>query len=75
MRGPPPTPTASLRLRGSWRGKTRPDEPQPETGIPPVPKYLDADQKKLWRRLAKQLDAIGVMTKLDGEALGRYVRT
>ena len=40
-----------------------------------MPKYLDAEQKKLWRRLAKQLNAIGVMTKLDGEALGRYVRT
>ncbi len=75
MRGPPPTPTASLRLRGSWRSKTRPNEPKPETGIPQPPKYLDAEQKKLWRRLAKQLDAIGIMTKIDGEALGRYVRT
>ncbi len=73
--GRTPTPTQVLKLRGSWRAKLRKDEPQPPTGIPQAPTYLDAEQKKVWRRLAKQLDALGIMTKIDGEALGRYVRT
>jgi hypothetical protein len=39
-RGPPPTPTPILQLRGSWRGKLNRDEPQPEPVAPEKPSWL-----------------------------------
>lgn len=73
-RGPAPTPTAILERRGSERAKRRRNEPQPEKGAPRCPAWLDRDAKTVWRQLIPQLDAIGVLTKIDGNALARYCR-
>ena len=73
-RGPAPTPTAMLKLRGSWRAKTREGEPQPPPGRPKCPQWLDDDAKKVWRQLVPQLDEMGVLTKVDANALARYCR-
>ena len=71
-RGPPPTPTKILAMRGSWRAGRNPAEPRPEPGRPRCPKWLDTDAKAAWRRLVPQLDRMGVLTRIDGNALTRY---
>lgn len=73
-RGPTPTPTAILQRRGSREVASRANEPQPELGAPRCPAWLDKDAKAVWRQLVPQLDAIGVLTKIDGNALARYCR-
>jgi P27 family predicted phage terminase small subunit len=73
-RGPAPTPTAILRLRGSWRAKTRPGEPQAPAGAPKCPRHLNEAQRKVWRQACKALESMGLLTQVDGAALERYVR-
>ncbi len=68
-RGPPPTPTSLLQLRGSWRADLNSAEPQPEKGRPTCPSWLDDYAKTAWKRLIPQLDRMGVLTKIDGHAL------
>ena len=72
-RGPPPTPTKILAMRGSWRAGRNPAEPRPEPGRPRCPKWLDTDAKAAWRRLVPQLDRMGVVTRiyLDKDESGR----
>lgn len=43
--GPRPTPTQVLRLRGSWRSKRNPTEPQPEAAKPEAPPWLSDGAK------------------------------
>src|SRR5262245_50288714 len=71
-RGPKPTPTKVLQMRGSWRGKTRPHEPKPKVEKPSPPSWLTDEGKTIFRHLANQLHAIGLLGKLDQHALGRY---
>jgi transposase len=71
-RGPPPTPTNILAMRGSWRSKRNPHEPHPEPGRPRCPRWLDKQAKAAWKQLAPQLDRMGVLAKVDGNALARY---
>ncbi len=71
-RGPPPTPTPVLAMRGSWRSKRNPREPCPEPGRPRCPRWLDKQAKAAWKQLAPQLDRMGVLAKVDGNALARY---
>ena len=68
-RGPKPTPTAQLKLRGSWRANRNPDEPSFEPSIPTCPSFLDAEGKREWRRLCKVLGAASVITEADRGAL------
>jgi len=72
VRGPAPTPTAILDIRGSWRAKARPGEPKPTRGIPRCPKSLTKEQKKIWRQLCINLDVMGVLATIDGHQLERY---
>ncbi|NOT01786.1 MAG: phage terminase small subunit P27 family [Phycisphaerales bacterium] len=71
-RGPAPTPTNILRARDSWLAKTRDGEPHPPPGRPPCPAWLNEDAKKMWRVLVRQLDSMNVLTRFDGNSLGRY---
>jgi P27 family predicted phage terminase small subunit len=78
-RGRKPTPTKLLELRGSWRAKTRKDEPQPSAkgATPtapklPCPAWLDDEGKQVWRTLIKQLGDMGILESIDALALGRY---
>lgn len=72
QRGPKPTPTKVLKLRGSWLAKTRDGEPQPPSELPPCPAWLDRASKELFRTLARQLVEAGILTRLDRQALTRY---
>lgn len=71
-RGPAKTPTETLKLRGSWRADVRKNEPQPEKGRPRCPKWLRPMAKRYWKRLVPQLDEMGILTLIDGNALARY---
>lgn len=72
-RGPAPTPTAILKIRGSRRGKERDGkEVKGPVGKPPCPEWLDKDAKRAWRRLIPMLEQMNVLTRIDGNALARY---
>ena len=60
-RGPPPTPTPMLKLRGSWRADVNRAEPQPEMGKPKCPDWIDVYAKAAWKQLVPQLEQMGVL--------------
>ena len=70
--GPRPTPTQVLRLRGSWRAKRNPTEPQPEVAMPEAPAWLSDVAAKIFNEYAERLHAAGVLTEVDELALARY---
>jgi len=75
-RGPAPTPTAILKLRGSalvTRQRERCEVRAP-AGLPDRPDWLDADGRSAWDQIVPQLDAMGVLSRIDGNALSRYCR-
>lgn len=78
--GRPATPTAVLALRGSWRAKARPHEPQVKAALPPAPSWLSPTAKREWKKLARELAPLGMLTEIDqaafalfAEALGQYL--
>ncbi len=75
-RGPAPTPTEILKLRGSTlvTKRRQKSEAKGPAGKPRCPDWLDKDGKAMWRQLAPLLDAMGVLTRIDANALARYCR-
>lgn len=72
-RGPPPTPTAILKLRGSWRGKSRGEEPDAGEGAPERPEHLSDDAKKVWECVIETLSKMpGCLAPTDWGQLERY---
>jgi len=72
-RGTKPTPTKLRILRGNPTGKPLPkNEPQPSTNVPPPPSFLSNIGKREYRRVAKILAPLGVITELDATALAAY---
>jgi len=72
-RGRKPTPTAIKELEGNPGGRPLNEaEPKPARKAPPCPKWLEPEAKKEWRRLAKQLEQIGVLTEVDMAAFAAY---
>lgn len=72
-RGPKPTPTAILELRGSKRAADRPDlRVHPE--LPDPPAWLTGPGLEMWGELAPMLYHAKVLTKRDRNALARYCR-
>lgn len=72
QRGPKPTPTAILRRRGSRRANSRKGEPQPERKRPVCPRWLGQVAKACWKQIIPQLEHMGVLTRIDAQALVRY---
>ena len=70
-RGPKPTPKEILAMRGSRAGKPG-YEPQPERTLPDPPAWLDNLARACWDDTLPQLEAMGVATRIDGNALARY---
>ena len=72
-RGRKPTPTAIKVLEGNPGKRPMNDqEPKPVKKAPACPKWLDAEARKEWRRLAKKLEALGVLTDLDMGVFATY---
>jgi len=71
--GPPPTPTRLKLLRGN--PSKRPlnnKEPKPRITIPSCPKHLNQEARKEWRRITRELAALGLISNLDRAALAAY---
>ena len=76
-RGPKPTPTKILQLRGSWvpRARGMTSEPILRVEAPDLSTVLETDEEKAeWDRLCGLLLGMGVLSRVDGNALARYVR-
>src|SRR5690606_26210093 len=73
VRGRKPTPTHLKVLRGNPGKRPLPaNEPQPKPKAPPCPAHLDAEAKREWRRMVKELEPLGLLTKIDRAALAAY---
>ncbi|MDQ9130319.1 phage terminase small subunit P27 family [Serratia fonticola] len=70
MSGPPKTPAHLRLVRGNPSKRAiNKNEPKPPSGVPPTPKHFDKQGKYWFKRMAEELDALGVMSQLDGRAL------
>lgn len=73
QRGRKPKPTAVKELEGNPGKRTLNEfEPKPKKKVPKCPSWLDAEAKKEWRRTAKQLEELGVLTEVDMAAFAGY---
>ena len=73
MRGRKPLPSNVVRLRGN-PGKRRLNdaEPRPAAAPPTCPAYLGGEARKEWKRLSRELAALGLLTRLDRGLLAAY---
>ncbi len=70
MPGPPPKPTALKLLHGNPGQRKLPvNEPKPKPIAPDRPKWLTGEARKMWDRLAPELERLGLLTVVDGDAL------
>ena len=75
-RGPPRTPTPILKLRGSWLANAREKvEPKAKLGRPVRPAGLSRAAVSVWKQIVPELDEMGVLAKIDRNALHRYCET
>jgi P27 family predicted phage terminase small subunit len=72
-RGAKPKPTRLKALEGTLRSDRRnPNEPETKPAIPRCPTHLGSEAKREWRRLAPQLARLGLLSKIDREALALF---
>ena len=72
-RGRKPTPSAIKELEGNpGHRPLNEHEPKPAKKAPACPKWLEPEAKKEWRRLAKQMESIGILTDVDMAAFASY---
>jgi P27 family predicted phage terminase small subunit len=77
-RGPKPTPTQLKKLRGNPGRRPLPkNEPKPrqKSNIPRAPAHLNKVAQKEWRRMAKELYPLGLLTNVDLSAFAAYCTT
>jgi P27 family predicted phage terminase small subunit len=73
MKGRRPLPTALKELAGNpGKRALNKSEPKPPAAAPACPAHLDAEAKKEWRRILKELAPLGMISKLDRAALAAY---
>lgn len=73
MRGRKPIPTSLKILRGNpGKRKLNRHEPRPAPAIPTCPRELDRAAKTEWKRLAKILAELGLLTQCDRGSLAAY---
>lgn len=71
--GPPKKPTALKVLEGNPGKRPLPkNEPKPVPIAPKCPTWLHKDAKKEWKRIAPQLERLGLLTQIDMAALAGY---
>lgn len=69
-RGPQPTPTNVLKLRGSWLVNGRNGEPTPQLGVPDCPDWVSEKARPYWQQIAEQLSGMGVLALSDQLPMG-----
>jgi P27 family predicted phage terminase small subunit len=72
MRGRKPKPTALKVLRGDQPDRINLAEPKTIPGRPACPEFLDAVARSKWDEMVSRLEAMGVLSQSDGEALALY---
>lgn len=73
QRGRKPKPTALKVLEGNpGKRQLNDKEPKPKSKAPTCPKWLEDEARKEWRRMAKQLEGLGVLTEIDMTAFAGY---
>lgn len=71
MPGPPPKPTAQLKLAGSWRVSKRKKEPMLRTAPPTPPSWLSDEAKEAWDELLVVILPMRVLTPSDALSLAQ----
>jgi P27 family predicted phage terminase small subunit len=73
MRGRKPKPTHLKLLEGNpGHRPINLAEPKPRAGLPSCPSHLNAAAKAEWKRLVVELQAIGILTRIDRAVLAGY---
>lgn len=71
--GRKPKPTALKVLEGNpGKRPLNTKEPKPKSNAPKCPSWLEAEAKKEWRRMSKQLELMGLLTEVDMAAFAGY---
>lgn len=71
--GPPKKPTNLKLVEGTFRKDRAPaNEPKPEIAVPGPPAHLAASAKAEWKRVAKELAQLGLLSRIDRAALAAY---
>ena len=76
MAGRKPKPTAVKKLEGNpGKRKLNDKEPMPVKGMPTCPAWLMPEAQTEWKRLAKILSEMGVLTEVDRTAFAAYCQS
>ena len=71
--GRKPKPSAIKRLEGNpGKRALNEREPVPQKKAPKCPLWLEVEAKKEWRRTARQLEELGILTEVDMAAFAGY---
>lgn len=74
--GRKPKPTAMKILEGNpGKRKLNTREPKPNKKAPRCPAWLEDEARQEWRRLAKSLEAMGVLTETDAAVFAAYCQS
>lgn len=73
QRGRKPKPTTVKVLEGNpGKRNVNTSEPKPEKKASRCPGWLEEEAKKEWKRMAKQLEQLGILTEIDMAAFAGY---
>jgi P27 family predicted phage terminase small subunit len=73
MAGRRPKPTKIKLLQGTQRSdRINRQEPDPKSEIPACPKHILGESRREWKRITKELGAIGILTRVDRAAIAAY---
>jgi P27 family predicted phage terminase small subunit len=72
-RGPKTKPLKLKQLNGDiHKERWNTNQPKPETAIPTCPQNLDGGAKYEWRRITKELNELGIISRIDRAELAAY---
>lgn len=71
--GPPPKPRELKLVQGTLRkDRDTPDRPEPDVQVPSCPAWLGREAKREWKRIAPELERLGLIALVDRAALAGY---
>ena len=72
MRGRKPVARNIKLVTGNPGRRPLKNQPEPKSKAPSVPDFLHKYAKSEWKRISKDLDGLGLLTKVDRAALAAY---